>query len=392
MKIGFVVGEHSADLIGADLIRSLRARIGNVQPVGLGGPAMEAEGLSSLFDIEELSIIGVGAIVARLPQLVRRLSQTVDGILAEHPDIVVTIDSFTFTNRVAARIRRARPELPILNIVPPAIWAYRPERAKALAAAVDRTICLFPFEPDYLKAAGGPPATYVGHPIMSDPHLNAIWQRRAELPKQLGVPPLLMILPGSRRGEVSRLMDDFGRTVAQLATRMPELRFVLPVVPRVEHLVRDKLKAWTVQPQLVTGEAGKWQAFEEADAALAASGTVALELALASVPTVITYRLDPVSYQLRGLISGWTASLPNYILDHPLLSEHFHEFVRPDLLSRRLQRLLSDTPERAAQLEGFAEVRRRMTVSQSPGEASAQIVLEMVGADAQLSGPSHVEP
>lgn len=380
MKVGFVVGEHSADRIGADIIRGLRTLGQSIEPVGLGGPAMQAEGLDSFFDIEELSIIGVGAIVARLPQLMRRLSQTVDRLLAAQPDVVVTIDSFTFTNRVAARLRKARPDLPIVNVVPPAIWAYRPERAKALAAAVDHTVCLFPFEPQYLAAAGGPPASYVGHPIMSEPHLSAIWNSRGGgVHKPIGEPPTLLILPGSRRGEVNRLMDDFGGTLAVLKARMPQLQAVVPVVPRVAALVREKLSSWPEKPQVVEGEEAKWRAFAQADAALAASGTVALELALAGTPMVIAYRLDPLSYQLRRLINGWTAVLPNYIVDHPLVAEHFHEFVRPQLLARRLERLLKDTAERRAQMEGFAEIHRLMTVDRSPGEAAAAIILKHAG-------------
>ena len=379
MKIAFVLGEESADRIGADLARALRARLGDdLQLVGLGGAAMEREGLRSLFDIEELSIIGIGGILARLPQLMRRLSQTSDAILAAEPDAVVTIDSFTFTNRVATRIRKARPSLPIVNIVPPAVWAYRPGRTEALTLAVDHAVCLFPFEPDFLRAQGGPPATYVGHPLMSEPNLAAIMSGLGGRPGAPSSPPRLLILPGSRRGEVSRLMDDFGRTYAFLKRRIPELTAVLPVIPRVRAAIEEKLKGWEHRPELVFGDEAKWQAFASADAALAASGTVALELALANVPTVIAYRLDPVAYQLRHIITGWTAVLPNLIVDHPLVPEHFHEFVRADLLGRRLERLLTDTPERSAQLEGFDELRRRMTVDRPPGEAAAEIVLREI--------------
>lgn len=381
MKIAFVLGEESADLIAADLARALRRTCGeNLRLVGLGGAAMRAEGLESLFDIEELSIIGLGGILARLPQLMRRLWQTVDAILAEGPDAVVTIDSFTFTNRVATRIRKARPDIPIVNIVPPAIWAYRPGRVEALRAAVDHSICLFPFEPQILQELDGPPATYVGHPLMSEPHLATIRERLASEPARAPDrrAPRLLILPGSRRGEINRLMDDFGRTYAFLKKRKPEVTAVLPAVPRVRDLIESKLQNWEHRPEIASGEDGKWDAFASADAALAASGTVALELALAGVPTVIAYRLDPVGYALRHIITTWTAALPNMIVDHPLVPEHFHDFVRPDLLGRRLQRLLEDTPERASQVEGFAEVRRRMAVEIPPGEAAARIVLSEI--------------
>lgn len=381
MKVAFVLGEDSADRIAADLTRALRARLGaELRLVGLGGPMMREAGLESLFDIEELSIIGIGGIVRRLPQLLGRLSQTTAAILDAEPDVVVTIDSFTFTNRVATRLRKARPGLPIVNIVPPAVWAYRPGRVVPLTKAVDHAVCLFPFEPAFLEGLNGPPATYVGHPLMSEPHLAAIMAEADGAPtRRPNASPKLLILPGSRRGEVDRLMDDFGRTFAFLKRRMPALTAVIPVIARVRAAIEEKLKGWEHQPELVSGEDAKWEAFASADAALAASGTVALELALAGVPTVIAYRLDPVAYQLRHIITGWTAVLPNLIVDHPLVPEHFHEFVRADLLGRRLERLLTDTPERAAQLAGFADLRARMHVDRPPGEVAADIVLAAAG-------------
>ena len=163
-----------------------------------------------------------------------------------------------------------------------------------------------------------------------------------------------------------------------MTDRIPGVRAILPAVPRLESLIRERVAAWRVRPEIVTGEAAKWQAFAGADAALAASGTVALELALANVPMVLAYRLDPLGYRLRHLMSGWTAALPNYITDHPLVPEHFHEVVRPETLVRRLQRLLTDTTERRAQLEGFAEIRRKMAVTANPGDLAAEIVLDEI--------------
>lgn len=378
MKIAFVLGEHSADAIGADLLAGLRAQAQeDVAAIGLGGSRMEEAGLRSLFDIEELSIVGVGAIVSRLPQLWRRLDETARHIVDAKPDAVVTIDSFTFTNRVAQRIRKAMPDVPIVNVVPPAVWAYRPSRLAKLKAAVDHSVCLFPFEPKIFADLDGPPATYVGHPLMSEPPLRAIMEKGDN---RLSNPPRLLVLPGSRRGEIDRLAEDFGRTAGFLAKRMPGLEIVVPVVDRVRAKVEAAVARWPVRPTLVFGEDAKWQAFGAADAALAASGTVALELALAGVPMVIAYRLDPVAYRLRHIISGWTAVLPNLVVDHPLVPEHFHEFVRADLLGRRLERLLTDTPERDAQLAGFRDVRRRMQVDRPPGEAGADIVLGLIAA------------
>lgn len=377
IKVGFIVGEDSGDRIGADLLRALKARTGGaVAAVGLGGDALAAEGLATLFNIDLLSIVGAGAIVGRLPQLLWALDRATAHILDENPDVLVVIDSFAFSHRIARRVRRRRPALPIVNYVPPAVWAYRGGRAAAMRGYIDHALCLFPFEPEVYRRLGGPPATYVGHPLMRNPHLTRLIAE-APLGDARAEPPELLILPGSRRGEVARLLDDFGQTFQRLKARRPELVGVIPAVPRLHALIAARVAAWEHQPRIVADEAAKWEAFGRARAALAASGTVALELALAGVPMALAYRLDPLAYRLRHLITAWTAALPNFILDHPLVPEHFHEIVRPDHLERRLGRLIADTPERAAQLAGFAEIRRRMAVETDPGEAAAAIVLRM---------------
>ncbi|MBB4001482.1 MAG: lipid-A-disaccharide synthase [Aurantimonas endophytica] len=379
--IAFVVGEPSGDRIGADLMRALRVRTGeDIAFVGLGGEAMQAEGLDSLFDIHELSIIGIGAIVARLPQLVRRLLQTSDFIVKARPDALVIIDSPTFSHRVARRVRARLPELPIANYIPPTIWAWRENRAGKMRAYVDHAICALPFEPATMQEFGGPPATYVGHPLMSDPALERIIER-VEAPgadRRAKQPPTLLLLPGSRRGEIVRLIDDFGETLQRLGRRVPGLKSVLPTLERHAPMVREKVSRWEIQPRVVTGEDAKWAAFASADAALAASGTVSLELALADIPMALTYRLDPVGYRFRHLITAWTAALPNFIAGHPLVPEHFHEIIRPELLARRLERLLTETPERHAQLAGFAQIRDRMAIDRAPGDSAAAIVLDLI--------------
>lgn len=379
--IAFVVGEASGDRIGADLIRALRPKLGDeLRLVGLGGEAMQAEGLDSLFDIDELSIIGIGAILARLPQLMRRLSQVADAVIAARPDILVIIDSPTFSHRVAKRVREKLPDVPIVNYVPPTVWAWREERAQKMRAYVDHAICILPFEPATMKRLDGPPSTYVGHPLMRVPALAQMIAdpARTAPDRAPASPPRLLILPGSRRGEINRLIDDFGRTFDVLRGRMPGVTAVIPALKRHRPLIEQKIAGWEVKPEIVTGEAAKWAAFAEADAALAASGTVSLELALADVPMALAYRLDPVAYQFRHLISAWTAAMPNFIVGHALVPEHFHEFVRPEMLARRLARLMTPTPERAAQRAGFADIREMMRIDVAPGEAAAAIVLDCI--------------
>ena len=380
MKIAFVVGEPSGDAIGADLIRALKTRLpGDLELVGLAGEAMQAEGMQTLFDIDELSIMGISAILARLPQLVRRVGQTADAIVAAEPDALVVIDSPTFSHRVARRVRAKLPQVPIVNYIPPTVWAWREGRAAKMRPYVDHAICALPFEPETMARLGGPPSTYVGHPLMKEPGLAALMadaRPLAERPANL--PPRLVILPGSRRGEIDRLAGDFGATLARLSELLPGVTAVLPTLPRHRQRVEAEVATWKVKPEIVFGAAAKWQAFAEADAALAASGTVSLELALAGVPMALAYKLDPVAYQIRHLISAWTAAMPNFVVGHPLVPEHFHEFVRPEMLARRLARLMTDTPERRAQLEGFDEIRKLMAVDRAPGEAAAEIVLGLV--------------
>ncbi|SMC36814.1 lipid-A-disaccharide synthase [Fulvimarina manganoxydans] len=376
-RIAFVVGEPSGDRIGADLIVYLKKRYGiDLELVGLGGDAMAEQGLTSLFEIEELSIIGIGAIVMRLPQLLSRLRQTSKAILAAKPDALVIIDSPTFSHRIAKAVRAERPHIPIINYIPPTVWAWREERAAKMRAYIDHAICALPFEPDVYHRLDGPPATYVGHPLLTDPALQRILEH--PLRPRPADPPTLLLLPGSRRGEIDRLLSDFGETYERLAARMPALNAVLPTLPRHRARVEKVIADWSFRPEVVTGETAKWAAFEKADAALAASGTVSLELALAGVPMALAYKLDPVAYRFRHLVTAWTAALPNFITGHPLVPEHFHEFVRPEHLARRLERLLTDTPERAAQMAGFGEIRQAMSIDRPPGEAAAEIVARLI--------------
>ncbi|MEN3791225.1 lipid-A-disaccharide synthase [Fulvimarina sp. MAC3] len=377
-KIAFIVGEPSGDRIGADLITHLRAKLDDeLEIFGLGGEAMEAEGLKSLFDIDELSIIGVGAIVSRLPQLMRRVSQTAKAVIEWEPDALVVIDSPTFSHRIAKRLRKAKPHIPIINYIPPTVWAWREERAEKMRAYIDHAICSFPFEPDFYSRLNGPPATYVGHPFLKEPRLAPLLEAPLGT-RPVNDPPRLVILPGSRRGEIDRLLDDFGMTFQRLNEMLPGIEAVIPTLPRHRARIEADVSMWKHQPRIVTGHDERWAAFASADAALAASGTVSLELALAGIPMALAYRLDPIGYRFRHLITAWTAALPNFIAGHPLVPEHFHEIVRPEHLARRMERLLTDTPERRAQIEGFRDIREKMTIERAPGEAAAEIVLDVM--------------
>ena len=249
-----------------------------------------------------------------------------------------------------------------------------------MTAYVDHVLSIFPFEPEIVKKLGGPPLTYVGHRLMDDPGLNAAHQAQMARRKHpaANVPPMCLILPGSRRGEVSRLGPVFGEAAARLASLHPEMTFVLPAGSHVERQIRDEVLGWDVPCLIVTGDAAKWQAFGEADVAIAASGTVLLELALAGVPHMSCYKLDPIARMLFSMITTWTAALPNLIAGHVVISEAYDNHVRPERLALEAQQLAEDTLHRAAMLEDFDLIRSRMEIEVPASEMAASTLLSVI--------------
>lgn len=384
LKIAIVAGEESGDLLGADLVRALRGRCGEgLELSGLGGPHLETEGLKSLFDIHEIAIMGLSGVLRNLPRLMRRIAETARAIVAAQPDCLVIIDSPDFTHRVARKVREAAPSIPIVDYVCPSVWAWRPERAPAMRAYVDRVLAVLPFEAEALRRLDGPPATYVGHRLTRYAPLLSAAARRRQQPGSTNADShrerTLLVLPGSRRSEVSRLMQPFGEAAGILRDRGQRLRLLLPTPPRLEETVRAAAGSWPIQPQIVTGEEAKWDAFAQADVALAASGTVSLELALTGVPMVLCYKADAFARRfLMPRITVWTAALPNLIDDGPVVPEFFNEFVRPAMLARWLERLLDDGPQRQVQEQAFARIADTMRTERPSGELAAEAVLEAI--------------
>ena len=301
LSIYIVAAEESGDALGATLARALLAQRGEaVQLSGVGGRAMAAAGIASPFAIDELSIIGLSAIPRRLPMILRRIRETAAAIVAAQPDALVIIDSPDFTHRVARRVRRLAPSIPILDYVSPSVWAWRPGRARAMRGYVDCVLAILPFEPTAHVRLGGPPCIYVGHPLLERvaelrPDAEEAQRRRAD-------PPLVLVLPGSRSSEIGRLIGIFGDAIARIATRVGPIEVVLPTVPHLASRVREAVAGWTVTPRIVVESATKSAAFRTARAALAASGTVTLELALAGVPTIAAYRLSLIEELVARLI------------------------------------------------------------------------------------------
>lgn len=382
LKIAVVAGEESGDLLGADLVDSLRAQTDQlIDLVGVGGKHLQERGLQSLFNPEDIALMGLSSVLKNLPKLIFRIRQTANAIIAAKPDILLIIDSPDFTHRVAKRVKAANPSIPIIKYIAPTVWAWRPQRAKAMKAYVDHILTVLPFEVEVLKKLNGPAATYVGHRLSSLPAVSDIrnTQIAAETKRPNSEKTTLLVLPGSRRSEIQALMPVFGDTVSELSERINNLEIILPTLPHQEPLVRELCRHWHVKPQIVIGTQDKWKVFAEADIALAASGTVALELALCRIPSVIAYKTDWFARQfLARHITIWSASLPNIIADEPILPEYFDFYMRSGALTRQLQRLSVPGPARQAQLDGFTKVEKLMATERPAGEIAAEVVLQYI--------------
>lgn len=381
LKLAVIAGEPSGDILGAGLVRQLAIQTGEPpQLIGVGGERLTAEGLTSLFDFTELSIIGFSAVIARLPKLIKRINQTAEAIIAARPDCLLIIDSPDFSHRVARKVRAALPGVKIVNYVCPTVWAWKPERASAMTAYIDHVLSILPFEVEVVRQLGGPPLTYVGHRLMEDPGLEAAHQAQMAYRRDHSSrrPPVCLILPGSRRSEVKRLGPVFGEAARALASINPDMTFVLPAGEHVRREIRDEILGWDVVCQVVTGDAAKWQAFGEADVAIAASGTVLLELALAGVPHISCYKLDPVSQLLSRLVTSWTAALPNMIADNVVISEYYDSQLRPARLARQANQLAGDTLYRSAMLSDFDLIRSRMEVDVPASHKAAATLLSVL--------------
>lgn len=376
-RIFLIATEESGDRLGANLMKVLRQRLGDgVRFEGVGGRAMAREGLTSLFPIEELSIIGLAAVVRELPKILGLIKETALAVLQSAPDILIIIDSPDFTHRVARRVRRRDPRIPIVDYVSPSVWAWRPGRARAMLSYVDHVLALLPFEPEAYRRLGGPPCSYVGHPLTEQ--LPSLRPNADEARRRAASPPVLLVLPGSRRSEIRHHMADFGQALGRLQQQGGVFEVVLPTMPHLQEAVMEALKGWPVQPQLVIGEQEKRAAFRIAHAALAKSGTVTLELALAAVPMVAAYRAGAAeAWILRRAIKVNSVILANLVIGENVVPEFLQEDCTPEKLAEALSGVLGDTESRRKQLEAFAKIDGIMsTGNQLPSVRAADIVLE----------------
>jgi lipid-A-disaccharide synthase len=390
MNIFLIAGEESGDRLGASLMAAIEALApGPVTFSGVGGSAMAERGLRSLFPLDELAINGFSAIPARLPRILRRIREAADAVIAARPDSLVIIDSPDFTHRVARRVRTVAPNIPIVDYVSPTVWAWRPGRAAAMRHYVDHVLALLPFEPEALRRLGGPPCTFVGHPLAEA--MATLRPSPAEAARRAAEPPLLLVLPGSRGGEIRRHLATFGVAVALAKERLGAAEIVLPTMPHLAERVRHDTAAWPTAPRIVIEPAQKWAAFRQARAALAASGTVTLELALAQVPTVVAYKVTLLEELIaRALVKVKTVGLANIILDEMVMPELLQRHATAKNLADALVAIAGDTPQRRRQCEAFVKLDAIMEIgSRAPSARAAATVIAVSrkSPQCQSTGP-----
>lgn len=374
-RLAMIAGEASGDALALRFLAALRERLGEREIVltGVGGDALIEGGMAPLFPQVDIAVMGFGPVLARLPLLLRRMEDAAKGVAAFQPDLLLTIDSPDFCLRVAKKLRARAPAIPIVHWVCPSVWAWRSGRARRMVPHIDRILALLPFEPAALERLHGPRTVYVGHPLME--RLAELRPDAAEAARRADTAgPVVLVLPGSRRSEIHHLMPAFGETVARVSAAIPGARFVLPAVAHLRDAIAEAASGWAVAPQIVTGEAAKLAAFRSARAALAASGTVTLELALAQVPTVAAYRGAGWEAAIaRRLIKLPSVILPNLILGRSVVPEFIQDMATAEALSTTLIAALAEGPQRRQQLEGFDEVE---TIMRSAGPSPARNAVE----------------
>ncbi len=386
LKLFLVAGEHSGDALGAKLMAALNAaRSGGITYAGIGAEGMAREGLTSLYPMTDVAVMGPMSIIPRLPRIIARVYKTVDAALAFAPDAVVIIDAPEFTHPIAKRIRKRAPTIPIVGYVSPSVWAWRPGRARKMCSYVDHLLALLPFEPAVHQRLGGPPCTYVGHPLIER---VADWRALdvAPLQQKLNLDParpVLVVLPGSRASEVGRLMAPFGGAVDGLRARGLDPQIIIPAVAHLRQRIEQAASSWSVRPHIVDGDDDKYRAFKLARAALAASGTVTLELALMGVPMVVGYKVDPIAAPLKFLVNVPSIVLANLVSGENAFPEFMQERCAPSYLVPALAEVLGDTPQRVAQVAALERMPAKMYLPDgTPSVAAATIVLRYASRSA----------
>jgi lipid-A-disaccharide synthase len=381
IRLYLIAGEASGDALGAALLAGLRSLRPDLQVQGIGGPLMQAEGLNSLFPMDELSVMGLAEVLPKYAHLKRRIREAAADVLAAEPDALITIDSPDFVLRVARIVRAARPDLRTIHYVAPSVWAWRPGRAANMAPVIDHVLALLPFEPPYMTDAGMT-CDFVGHPVVSAPRASAA-EAQAFRAGLGGGGPLVLALPGSRRGEVARLAPVIGGVLDRLRSAFPQAQVVVPTLRPVAAMVEDLTADWPIRPRIVEAPEARRAAFAAADVAIAASGTVSLELAANGVPMVIAYNMHPLTmWLMRRMARVDTVTLVNLVSETRVVPEFLGGRCTPDLIASALLGLIGPGPARDAQLAAMRLTMERLGEGgDPPGLRAARSVLAAMGVE-----------
>ncbi|MGP6086064.1 lipid-A-disaccharide synthase [Antarctobacter jejuensis] len=377
MRVFITAGEQSGDKLGAALMAGLKELVPGVTFRGIGGPRMMAEGLDSLFDMDEISIMGISEILKEYRHLKARIRQTADAVIAEKPDVLITIDLPEFSLRVN-RLVKAVSDVRVVHYVAPTVWAWRPKRAQKMAAHVDQVLALLPFEPPYMQAAGID-CDFVGHPVVMDPQATAEEAEAFRVRHGIGG-EMALVLPGSRRSEVARLLPVFEEVATHLARLRPDLRLVIPAAGPVARTVAEAVRDWPGRPLVIDPQedpdgAEKRAAFHAADVAVAASGTVSLELAAAGTPMVIAYDMSWLSRQIIGrMLLVDSLTLVNLVSETRSVPEFIGNNCRPEPIAQAVVKVL-EAPEAQAE-EMRLTMERLGQGGEAPGLRAARAVLD----------------
>jgi lipid-A-disaccharide synthase len=384
-RLFVVAGEASGDNLAAHFIEALRRRLSPrpVEVFGIGGPALRQLGLISRFEQTDIQLMGLVDVLKSLPTVLSRISETADAVEDLSPDLLLTVDVPDFSMRVARKVRRRAPHIPIVHWVAPTVWAWRPGRAKAMKPHVDRLLALLPFEPEVFRRLQGPPTTYVGHPLLDI--AGAIRPNDDEKRiRDNAAAPVILVLPGSRRSEIKYLLPVFRDALRLIAASCPHARFVIPAVPHLAKMISDDVAGWGIKAEIVLGEEAKRAAFRRARVALAASGTVTLELALAGIPLVGAYRGQAFEAWLAGkIVTSHSVLMCNLVLQQNIAPEFMQNAATPAALASALTALIPDGAPRQAQIDAFAKLDRIMALSggQTSGDAAVAVAMQLVDGD-----------
>lgn len=379
MKIYLIAGEPSGDLLGSRLMRAMIAKNPEVEFYGIGGDTMEREGLKSLFDISELAVMGLFEVLPSLPKILKRFSQTIADIEKVKPDVVITIDSWSFSARIHKLLRRSKLNIPQVHYVAPQVWAWKKKRAKTMYKYIDHLLTLFPYEPKYftphkLKT------TFVGHPVIES---SVLWANGEDFRNRFNIDEnvkIMSVLPGSRHTEVSRLLPVFLNVVKQIKDKHPDFCFVIPTVSTVEDRVKQMVEESGLPIIVVNNESDRHDAFCASDVAIAASGTVALELAMVDVPHIIAYKLAPLSAWLaRHFLKIQFVNLSNILLGREIVPELLQENCNEEKILYYVDELLKKQSLFDRQQEGFKKVKEVLGLGeQTPSANACDVILDLI--------------